>query len=71
MRKSIVKNRSELANVLAIAEAGKSQAKVGDLRQALKALIAIEAAGILKGRKSIFSMLRKEARAKAAKIKGV
>ena len=69
MRKSIVKDRSELANVLTLVESGKSQIKVGDMRQALKALVAIEAAGILKGRKSIFMMLRKESRLKAAKVK--
>ncbi len=69
MRKSIVKDRSDLANVLTLCEAGKSQIKVGDMRQALKALVAIEAAGYLKGKKSIFAMLRKEAKTKAAKVK--
>lgn len=66
-RKSVVKNRSELASVLAKIEAGKSQAKIADIRQLLKILIALDAAGIISGRKSIFAALRRESRALAEK----
>jgi hypothetical protein len=68
-RKTIVKDRNELANILAKLEGGKSQAKVADVRQAMKLLVSLEAAGIAKGRKSIFMMLRREAHTVAKKIK--
>ena len=55
--------------MLAKSEAGKSQAKVGDIRQVLKILIAIDAAGFKLRRKSLFSMLRREAKIKSKKIK--
>lgn len=66
-RKSVVKNRSELASVLAKIEAGKSQAKIPDIRQLLKIMVALEAVGIISRRKSIFIALRREARALADK----
>lgn len=66
-RKDIVKTRSELANVLAKLEKGKTEAKVGDIRQVLKWLVSVEAAGYLIRRKSILIMLRKDAIALAKK----
>lgn len=60
-RKQIVKSRSHLANMLAKVEEGKSEATVGDIRQILKWMVMLEAGGYLIRRKSIFTMLRKEA----------
>ncbi len=69
VRKQIVKDRSQLANVMAKLEGGKSEISVGDMRQALKLLVAVEAAGYKVGRKSIMTMLRKDAIAMAKKVK--
>lgn len=68
-RKTVVKSRTELAKVMTKFEGGKSQAKIGDVREMFKKLIALEAAGYLANRKSIFTMLRKEAVAEAKKVK--
>lgn len=68
-RKTVVKSRTELAKVMTKFEGGKSQVKVGDMNETFKKLIALEAAGYLANRKSIFTMLRKEAIALAKKKK--
>lgn len=60
-RKQLVKDRSHLANVLAKIEGGKSEIKIGDMRQALRLLKKVEVAGFAIGAKSIFKMLREEA----------
>ena len=69
MRKHIVKNRAALANLMAKMEGGKSQAKIGDIRQLLKILVNLEVQSILEDKESILEMLRKEAEEKAAKKK--
>lgn len=66
-RKTVVKDRTELAKVMTKFESGKSQSKIGDVREIFKKLIALEAAGYVAGRKSIMTMLRREAVAIAKK----
>ena len=61
-RFKLVETRGALANQLAKLEKGKSQAKVGDIREALRLLIELEVIGISVRARSIMIMLRKEAR---------
>lgn len=63
MKKPI--KRSAVANLIAILEGGKSQAKVGDVRQILKILIQMETNAIKAKTPSPLLALRKEARIKA------
>ena len=72
-RKRLVKDRKELANMMCKLEAGRSQIKVGDAREALRLLVGLEATGYLASRTSIFVMLRKEAveLAKAKRAAGI
>ena len=53
--KTLVKSRAELAAGMARMEGGKSEARVGDIRQLLKLLIYFEAKGYATGHRSIFS----------------
>jgi len=57
--------RATVANLLTILEGGKSQAKVGDVRQLLKLLILAEVQCLKTKQPSILLALRKEARIKA------
>lgn len=68
-RKQVVKDRADLANVVTKFEKGKSQVKVGDVREVLRILVGIEAAGYVKGHKSVFMMMRKESVALGKKAK--
>lgn len=61
-RKELVQNRGQLANLMTKLEAGKSQTKVGDMRQALKILKNLDRECTKKGYKSILVMLRREVR---------
>lgn len=63
------KDRADLVNQLAQFEAGRSEARVGDLRQIFKLLIEFDAHSMVNGQKSVLIMLRREARAMAVKIK--
>lgn len=68
-RKETVISRNDLANKLAKLELGKTEAKVGDVRELLKRLVQLEAAGYVASRKSALLKLRKEAVIMAKKIK--
>lgn len=68
-RKELVDSPMKLAALLTKIEGGKSQIKVGDMRQAVKIIIDLEAALRVAGYKSILVMLRKKAQAKADKVK--
>jgi hypothetical protein len=68
-RKSILENRNEYASILTKVEGGKSQIKVGDMRQALKIMVRLETALIRAGYKSAMMVLRREAVAKAKALK--
>lgn len=68
-RKKIVVDRNNLASILTKLEGGKSQIKLGDMRQAMKLIVTLEAALIATGHKSVLLMLRKEAMAKAKSAK--
>lgn len=61
--------KSQLSNMLTKLEAGKSQIKVGDMRQAMSLLVLLEAAFINAGYKSSLLPLRKLAVLEAAKAK--
>lgn len=63
----IVKNA--LADMLTKIEGGKSQISVGDMRQARKLLVVLEAAFINSGYKSAVLQIRKDAVVLAAKNK--
>jgi hypothetical protein len=67
-RKPTVKNRADLANKLAKLTVNKDEAPVSVFRKALKRLVQLEAAGIVKARKSALMMLRQEANVIAAKV---
>ena len=68
-KKPMVANERELASLIAKAEDGKSQAKIGDIRQAIKILKKADVAATLASRRSPLTMLRKMAIAEAKKIK--
>lgn len=68
-RKRIVQNRAQLSNLLTRIEGGKSQAKVGDIRQVMKLLVEVETVAILSTCASVVMPIRREAREKAAKIR--
>lgn len=68
-RKIVVHNRKEYANMLTLLEGGKSEIKVGDMRQAFKLIVNLEAALIMAGRRSAIMLLRREAVAKAKAMK--
>ena len=61
----------QLAAILAKLEGGKSQIKIGDMRQAMKMMIALDSALHVAGYKSALIMLRRKAvqQAKAIKAK--
>lgn len=68
-RKKVLTTRNQFASILTKLEGGKSQMKIGDARQALSLMVALEEALILKGYKSAMMVLRKEAVAKAKAFK--
>ena len=68
-RKITVTNRNKLASMICKLEGGKSEIKIGDMRQALKMIVVLEAALIVKGHRSGLMVLRREAVAKAKKLK--
>ena len=68
-RKVFVKNRNHYASLLCKLESGKSSIKIGDMREALKIIIAFEVDLIKTKKRSALLMLRKEAKEKAAKLK--
>jgi hypothetical protein len=59
-KKQIVKDRQQLASIIAQIEGGKSQIKIGDVRQALKILKTVDLQLTKTGYKSVLVMLRKE-----------
>jgi len=68
-RKNTVRDRGDLANQVTKMENTKDQASVNAIRRAFKLVVALEAAGIMTGRKSAVLMLRREAVAIAKKQK--
>lgn len=60
-RKKLIKDKNHLASVIAKMEGKKSQATIGDIREILKILIALDAASFMSHKKSVLIMLRKEA----------
>ena len=49
--------RNEIASLLAKSEAGRSEAKIGDIRQLLKLLVAMDAARMSEGKTSLLWVL--------------
>jgi hypothetical protein len=70
MKRPFVKNERELASLIALAEDGKSQAKIGDIRQAIKILKMADLAATLQGRRSPLTLLRKMVLSEAKKRLG-
>lgn len=68
-RKSMVRDRGHLANVLTTLEGGKSESNIGDNRQFLKLLVKYDANATLQNKKSPLMMLRREAALLAAKMR--
>lgn len=68
-RKKIVETPMQYAALLTKMEGGKSQIKVGDMRQALRLMRALETSLILSGYRSALLMIRREAVEQAKKIR--
>ena len=68
-RKQIAETPMELAAILTKLEGGKSQIKIGDMRQAMKMMITLETALQVAGYKSAMMLLRRKAVQQAKAIK--
>ena len=67
-RKQLVTSRAQYANLLTKLEGGKSNVKVGDMRETLRLVVGLEATLIVAGHKSALLILRKEAVEKAKQL---
>lgn len=68
-KKPALTTERELASIIAKAEGGKSQASIGDIRQAIKILKKADLAATVAGRRGPLTMLRKMVLAEAKKLK--
>lgn len=64
----MAKNRQQYASLLAKLEGGKSEARIGDIRQILKLQKDLELQMVLMGYKSLLLGIRREAVAEAKKL---
>lgn len=69
-RKELVRDRNHYASLIAKLEGGKSSIKIGDMRQAMKLIVILEAVLIKAGYKSALMVLRREAVQKFKSFKG-
>ena len=70
MRKSVAKNKSEYAALLAKLDGSYKGISRDEARKILKMMEALEVALIIKGYKSAALLVRKSAKKKAAKLRG-
>jgi predicted transcriptional regulator len=59
-KKNLVKDSQALSSLIARIEGGKSEIKIGDIRQAIKILRNLDRFATLEGLRSPLTMLRKQ-----------